>query len=210
MHTRAAYKAGVLKGTTVDFSRRAIAEIGSTDGIVKVIGDCAEMGIPVLPPDINESRKNFAAVGTAIRFGLAAIKGVGDQAAESILLERSKKSFASFTDLANRLDPRLVNKRTLDALICAGALDSLGKNRATLTAASEMVAADAARRREDAELGRRPLTAVGRRRDRLFAEPRSGRRRSSRRRRRSSVSSHGTPPRSTPTTSTLADGVCRS
>ena len=156
-----AYKTAYLKAHyPVDFLAAALsAEIGSTDGIVKVIGDCAEMGIPVLPPDINESRKNFAAVGNAIRFGLAAIKGVGDQAAESILQERASKPFASFTDLAHRLDPRLVNKRTLDALICAGALDSLGKNRATLSAASEMVAADAARRREEAEQGQTNLFA---------------------------------------------------
>ncbi len=64
------------------------AEIGSTDGIVKVIGDCVEMGIPVLPPDINESRQKFAAVGPAIRFGLAAVKGVGEAAAAAILQER--------------------------------------------------------------------------------------------------------------------------
>ena len=158
-----AYKTAYLKAHyPVDFLAAALsAEIGSTDGIVKVIGDCAEMGIPVLPPDINESRKNFTAVGPAIRFGLAAIKGVGDQAAESILQERSRKPFSSFTDLAHRLDPRFVNKRTLDALICAGALDSLGRNRATLTAASERVAADAARRREEAELGQTNLFASG-------------------------------------------------
>jgi DNA polymerase III subunit alpha len=158
-----AYKTAYLKAHyPVDFLAAALsAEIGSTDGIVKVIGDCAEMGIPVLPPDINESRKNFAAVGNAIRFGLAAIKGVGDQAAESILEERTQRPFASFTDLAHRLDPRLVNKRTLDALICAGALDSLGKNRATLSAASEKVAANAARSREDAELGQTNLFAGG-------------------------------------------------
>ncbi len=158
-----AYKTAYLKAHyPVDFLAAALsAEIGSTDGIVKVIGDSAEMGIPVLPPDINESRKNFAAFGSAIRFGLAAIKGVGDQAAESILGERLQKPFVSFTDLAHRLDPHLVNKRTLDALICAGALDSLGKNRATLAAASERVIAQAARRREEAELGQTNLFAGG-------------------------------------------------
>jgi DNA polymerase-3 subunit alpha len=156
-----AYKTAYLKAHyPVDFLAAALsAEIGSTDGIVKVIGDCAEMGIPVLPPDINESRKNFAAVGNAIRFGLAAIKGVGDQAAESILDERRSRPFASFTDLAHRLDFRLVNKRTLDALVCAGALDSLGKNRATLAGSTEKVVARAARRREEAELGQSNLFA---------------------------------------------------
>lgn len=154
-----AYKTAYLKAHyPVDFLAAALsAEIGSTDGIVKVIGDCTEMGIAVLPPDINESQKSFAAVGQAIRFGLAAIKGVGEQAAESILEERRKKPFVSFTDLAHRLDAKLVNKRTIDALICAGALDSLGRNRATLATAAEKVVADAARRREEAELGQTNL-----------------------------------------------------
>ncbi|HLN81361.1 MAG TPA: DNA polymerase III subunit alpha, partial [Thermoanaerobaculia bacterium] len=158
-----AYKTAYLKAHyPIDFLAAALsAEIGSTDGIVKVVGDCTEMGIPVLPPDINESRKNFAAVGSSIRFGLAAIKGVGDQAADSILQVRESRPFTSFTDLAHRLDPHLVNKRTLDALICAGALDSLGKNRATLASASERVVAQAARRREEAELGQTNLFAGG-------------------------------------------------
>jgi DNA polymerase-3 subunit alpha len=129
----------------------------STDGIVKVIGDCVEMGIPVLPPDINESQKDFAGVGESIRFGLAAVKGVGDAAAQAILEERAKGRFASFTDFALRMDSRLVNKRTLDALIGAGAFDSLGKNRATLAASSERVVNSAARRREEVELGQSTL-----------------------------------------------------
>ena len=154
-----AYKTACLKAHyPVDFLAATLsAEIGSTDGIVKVIGDCVEMGIPVLPPDINESRKASPAVGEAIRFGLAAIKGVGEAAAQAILDERAKGPFASFTDFALRLDSRLVNKRTLDALIAAGAFDSLGKNRATLAAASERVVARAARRREDEELGQSSL-----------------------------------------------------
>jgi len=154
-----AYKTAYLKAHfPVDFLAATLsAETGSTDGIVKVIGDCVEAGVPVLPPDINESRKKFAAAGSAIRFGLAAIKGVGEQAAEAILEERENGRFASFTDFALRLDSRLVSKRTLDALISAGAFDSLGKNRATLAAASEKVVARAVRLREETELGQSSL-----------------------------------------------------
>ena len=154
-----AYKTAYLKAHhPVDFLAATLsAEIGSTDGIVKVLGDCQEMGIPVLPPDINESEKNFAGVGGSIRFGLAAIKGVGDAAAVSILAERETRRFASFTDFAARLDPRLVNKRTLDALTAAGAFDSLGRNRATLAAASEKVLASAQRRREEIAQGQESL-----------------------------------------------------
>jgi DNA polymerase III subunit alpha len=154
-----AYKTAYLKAHyPVDFLAATLsAEIGSTDGIVKVIGDCIEMGIPVLPPDINESSKAFAGVGASIRFGLAAIKGVGDAAAQAILEERAKGKFASFTEFALRLDSRLVNKRTLDALIAAGAFDSLGMNRATLAAASERVVARAISQREDEDSGQTSL-----------------------------------------------------
>jgi DNA polymerase-3 subunit alpha len=158
-----AYKTAYLKAHhPVDFLAATLsAETGSTDGIVKVIGDCLEMGIPVLPPDINESRQNFAAVGSAIRFGLAAVKGVGEAAAQAILEERKRGLFRSFTDFALRLDSRLVNKRTLDALIAAGAFDSLGRNRSTLSAASERVVARAARIREEAEIGQTTLFGGG-------------------------------------------------
>ncbi len=154
-----AYKTAYLKAHyPIDFfAANLSAEIGSTDGIVKVLGDCQDSGIAVLPPDINESSETFAAAGPAIRFGLAAIKGVGEAAARSILEERAKTRFVSFSDFIDRLDARLVNKRTLDALIQAGAFDSLGRNRATLTAASERVLTLAARRREDVELGQSNL-----------------------------------------------------
>src|SRR5690349_11783896 len=107
-----AYKTAYLKAHhPLDFLAATLsAEIGSTDGIVKVIGDCQEMGIAVLPPDINESRKEFTAVGDAIRFGLAAVKGVGEQAADAILQERGNGRFSSFTDFAFRMESHLVNR----------------------------------------------------------------------------------------------------
>ena len=158
-----AYKTAYLKAHyPVDFlAANLSAEIGSTDGIVKVLGDCQESGIPVLPPDINESGTSFSAVSQSIRFGLAAIKGVGEAAAQAILEERRSRPFASFTDFAMRLDPHLVNKRTLDALIAAGAFDSLGKNRATLAAASDRVVARAANVREETAQGQSNLFAGG-------------------------------------------------
>jgi DNA polymerase-3 subunit alpha len=154
-----AYKTAYLKAHhPVDFLAATLtAEIGSTDGIVKVIGDCVEIGIAVLPPDLNESGKNFAAVGGAIRFGLAAIKGVGEAAADAILAERQKGRFASFTDFALRMESHLVNRRTFDALIAAGAFDSLGRGRATLSAGADRVLTVAARRREEAALGQSTL-----------------------------------------------------
>jgi DNA polymerase-3 subunit alpha len=154
-----AYKTAYLKTHyPIDFfAANLSSEIGSTDGIVKVLGDCQESGIAVLPPDINESGESFAAAGPAIRFGLAAIKGVGEAAARAILDERGKRPFASFSEFIERLDSRLVNKRTLDALIAAGAFDSLGRNRATLAGAAERALARAARHREEVELGQSNL-----------------------------------------------------
>src|SRR6185295_16291346 len=90
-----AYKTAYLKAHhPIDFfAANLSSEIGSTDGIVKVLGDCQESGIAVLPPDINESATSFAAVGDSIRFGLAAIKGVGEAAARAIIDERGKRPF---------------------------------------------------------------------------------------------------------------------
>ncbi len=105
-----AYKTAYLKAHfPVDFfAANLSAEIGSTDGIVKVLGDCQESGIPVLPPDINESWESFAAVGTSIRFGLAAIKGVGEAAARSIARRAAEASFLVLHRLHRtaRLPPR--------------------------------------------------------------------------------------------------------
>lgn len=98
------------------------------------------MGIPVLPPDVNESGALFSPVtlkdGTrAIRFGLAAVKNVGTQAIEHLIRERNKRPFESLADLCRRVDPRVCNKRVIESLLLAGALDSLPGHRAQLLAA---------------------------------------------------------------------------
>jgi DNA polymerase-3 subunit alpha len=97
--------------------------------------ECRRMGIPVLPPDINESGVSFTPVQGAIRFGLASIKNVGTQAIDAILRERQDKSFKSLLDLCKRVDLRVVNKRVLESLIQAGACDSLPGHRAQLLGA---------------------------------------------------------------------------
>ena len=96
------------------------SSIGSTDEIVRVMGECTIAGVPVLPPDINESRRSFAATRQAIRFGLAAVRGVGDSAAHAILEERGRRPFTSFTDFLFRTDPHLVNRRRRGAHPCGG------------------------------------------------------------------------------------------
>ena len=103
------------------------SEMGNTDKVVRYIATCRAMGIDVLPPDVNESRLRFTSVAGGIRFGLGAIKNVGRAAVESILEARAQGGpFRNLFDLCSRIDLRLNNKRVLESLIMAGALDSPG------------------------------------------------------------------------------------
>ncbi len=106
------------------------AERGATDQVVKYIGECQRMGIPVLPPDINESDFRFTVSGTAVRFGLAAVKNVGQAAAEALVEIRAGHGrFGSPFDVGRNADPRFLNRRVIESLIKAGAFDSLGSKR---------------------------------------------------------------------------------
>ena len=116
------------------------SEVDTTGKIVKHIAECRDMGIEVLPPDVNESSKNFTTLNDRIRFGLAAIKNVGTGAIESILTEREKDGpYRCFLDLCQRVDLRRVNKRVLESLIKSGALDFTGASRAQMMAALDDV-----------------------------------------------------------------------
>lgn len=109
----------------------------STDKITKYIADAKKHGIAVLPPDINESETDFTVLSREqIRFGLGAIKGVGQIAIDSILESRKKEGpFKDLFDLCARTNNRTVNKRVLESFVKAGAFDSFGVNRASLTKA---------------------------------------------------------------------------
>ncbi|MFM6850665.1 MAG: DNA polymerase III subunit alpha, partial [Terrabacter sp.] len=94
------------------------------------LNECRHMGIKVLPPDVNESVANFAAVGTDIRFGLAAIRNVGLPVVQAIVKAREEKgAFASFKDFLSKVPAVVCNKRTIESLIKGGAFDSLGESR---------------------------------------------------------------------------------
>jgi DNA polymerase-3 subunit alpha len=111
------------------------SEISSTDKIVKYINECRDMGIKILPPDVNISQLYFTPAGADIRFGLLAIKNVGENAIRSILEARQKHGrFNSIFDFCEQVDLRVVNKRVIESLIKAGALDSLGHRRSQLFA----------------------------------------------------------------------------
>jgi DNA polymerase-3 subunit alpha len=110
-------------------------DMNNTDKIVLYINECRDHEIEVLPPDINESDKDFAVVEDRIRFGLAAVKNVGEAALDSIIEARlADGPYLSLEDFCSRVDLRRVNRRVLESLIKAGAFDSLGLKRSQLFA----------------------------------------------------------------------------
>jgi DNA polymerase-3 subunit alpha len=112
------------------------SETGDTDKVIKNLAECREKGIEVLPPDINESCADFAALGEKIRFGLAAVKNVGEKAVEIILQSREQEGpFQSIFDFCRRVEMTAVNKRVLESLIKCGAFDSTKISRARMLAA---------------------------------------------------------------------------
>lgn len=114
------------------------SEMGNTNRIVVLINECKAMGLNVLPPDVNASEYDFVVTPKGIRFGLGAIKNVGQGAIESILAARKKKGkFTSLFELASESDTRLVNKKVMESLARSGALDSMGVHRAEVLASLE-------------------------------------------------------------------------
>ena len=139
------------------------SQIGDTDGVVKYINETRQLHVPgakqagveILPPDVNESGYKFTVVGeTKIRFGLGAVRNVGRGAIDSIIGARKTDGpFKSVFDLCERVDLRVCNKRVLEALIHAGAMDSLGGHRAQLSAALDTAIREASLRQEDIATG---------------------------------------------------------
>ena len=151
-----AYQTAYLKANyPVEFMAALLtSEMGNTDKIVRHIEECRAMGIQILPPDVNVSRIQFTVVGETIRFGLAAIKNVGEAAIESILATRQEKGlFAFLSNFCARVDLRLVNRRVLESLIKAGAFDSLGQKRAQLLASVDTAMEAGQRRQRDRQQG---------------------------------------------------------
>jgi DNA polymerase-3 subunit alpha len=110
-------------------------DMNNTDKVVAYISECRDHEIEVLPPDINESYKDFTVVDDRIRFGLAAVKNVGEAALDSIIEERKTEGpYTSLEDFCCRVDLRRVNRRVLESLIKAGAFDSLKLKRSQLFA----------------------------------------------------------------------------
>ena len=159
-----AYKTAFLKAHyPVAFMAAMLScEMGATDEIVKYVNESREMGIPILAPDVNESEWTFSVVGGAIRFGLGAIKGVGEGAGEAVLAaRRAEGRFKSLAHLLLSVDGQAVNQKVFDALVKSGACDSLGGHRAALAGAIAGLAEQAQRRRREVEAGQSNLFGSG-------------------------------------------------
>jgi DNA polymerase-3 subunit alpha len=145
----------------VEFMAALLTSVtGNTDDVVKYINECREMGIAVEPPDINVSDANFTPHGSAIRFGLAAVKNVGHNAIESIVAGRKKLGrYRDIFEFAENVDLRMLNKRVLESLIKSGAMDSLGR-RAQLMAVLDSAIERAQKAQRDAESGQHGLFGV--------------------------------------------------
>ncbi|MEM7672212.1 MAG: DNA polymerase III subunit alpha [Verrucomicrobiota bacterium] len=169
------YRTAYLKANyPIEFMAAVLSsELGNSDKVKNFVEECTAMRIPVLGPDVNESRDAFTPsvqksprawsgdldnLYGKIRFGMAAIKGVGDSAAQAIIEEREANgSFDSFSDFARRVDGKAVNRRVMECLIKSGGFDSLGEDRAQLLHDLDEVLAIVAAEQRDKERGQAAL-----------------------------------------------------
>ncbi|HVS02755.1 MAG TPA: DNA polymerase III subunit alpha [Thermoanaerobaculia bacterium] len=130
------------------------SEMASKDNVAKYMAECREMGIAVLPPDVNESNWSFTVVGDTIRFGLGAVKGIGEGAVEAILAARHRAArFRSLAHFATEVDVKALNHKVFECLVKAGAFDSFGVTRAALWEVLDATLDFAQRRRSEQEAG---------------------------------------------------------
>jgi DNA polymerase-3 subunit alpha len=137
-------------------------EAGNHDKLARYIAHARDHKIEVLPPDVNESSRDFTPVAEGIRFGLAGVKNVGEGAIESILEVRAAGDpFASLYDFARRVDGRRVNRRVVESLVKCGAFDSLHANRAATWSALDAALEQGASAQRDREVGQGSLFGGG-------------------------------------------------
>ncbi len=115
-------------------------DLGNTEKLGIFKQDIDKMGMELLTPDVNQSYADFKVEKGAVRYALAALKGVGEQAMEQLIEERERNgTYKSLEDFAQRLDSKAMNKRQFEQLVCAGAFDSLHENRAEMSGGAEVV-----------------------------------------------------------------------
>ncbi len=158
-----AYRTAYLKANyPAEYMAAVISSVMNTkDKVPFFVNRCAEMGIDVLPPDVNSSGHSFVVSENAIRFGLDAVKNVGHSAVEAILRAREETPIASIWDFCERVDSRAVNKRAIECLIKCGALDSTGATRKGMLEALPAAQSAGQKAQEDAQMGQGSIFDFG-------------------------------------------------
>ncbi len=159
-----AYQTAWLKANyPVEFMAASMTlDYGNTDKLSVFKQELDRMGIELLPPDINKSGVMFRVEGDAVRYALAALKGVGEGAMEKIIAEREESGdFKDMADFISRLDTKVMNKRQFDGLICSGAFDSFNTNRSELYGNMEMLLRHASSLAQERESGQSSLFGGG-------------------------------------------------
>jgi DNA polymerase-3 subunit alpha len=132
-------------------------DMGNTDKLAEFRDEAERLGIKVEPPSVNRSEVEFEVEGNTIHYALAALRGVGRQAVESIVAARGERAFTDLSDFGRRVNPRAVNKRVLESLAAAGAFDCIEPNRARANAAVDAILATAQRTQDDTVRGQSEL-----------------------------------------------------
>jgi DNA polymerase-3 subunit alpha len=157
------YRTAYLKANyPAEYMAAVISSVMNTkDKVPFFVNRCSEMGIDVLPPDVNSSDHSFVVSENAIRFGLDAVKNVGHAAVEAILRAREEKPIESIWDFCERVDSRAVNKRAIECLIKCGALDSTGDSRKGMLETLPAAQSAGQKAQEDAQLGQGSIFDFG-------------------------------------------------
>jgi DNA polymerase-3 subunit alpha len=157
------YRTAYLKANyPAEYMAAVISSVMNTkDKVPFFVNRCEEMGIEVLPPDVNSSDHSFVVSEKDIRFGLDAVKNVGHAAVEAILRAREDAPIASIWDFCERVDSRAVNKRAIECLVKCGALDSTGATRKGMLEALPAAQSAGQKAQEDAQLGQGSIFDFG-------------------------------------------------
>jgi DNA polymerase-3 subunit alpha len=154
-----AYQTAYMKANyPVEFMAASMTlDMGNTDKLAEFRDEAERLGIKVEPPSVNRSEVEFEVEGNTIHYALAALRGVGRQAVESIVAARGERAFTDLSDFGRRVNPRAVNKRVLESLAAAGAFDCIEPNRARANAAVDAILATAQRTQDDTVRGQSEL-----------------------------------------------------
>jgi DNA polymerase-3 subunit alpha len=154
-----AYQTAYMKANyPVEFMAASMTlDMSNTDKLSDFRREAMRLGIEVVPPSVNQSQAYFDVMDGKIIYSMAAVKGVGGHAVEHIVAMRGAKPFKDMADFARRIDPKFLNKRTLESLAAAGAFDCIEKNRARVVEGLDVVLAAAHRLRDEAAQGQGAL-----------------------------------------------------